>query len=148
MPPYRKRPLAVAAVFCITLIGCTTEATKVERHEDLLAASGFTIKPASTPTRRAMIAKLPAHRFVERTVNGKPVFLYSDPLVCDCLYIGDDKAYSQYQATILQRQMARDERDDQAQLHRESIDDYNAAIKAIQLEDEGWNWGPWGPGWW
>jgi hypothetical protein len=138
----------LSAILCVALAACATTASNVEKREDLLAASGFTIRPADTPKRHALLRKLPAHHFVQRTKNGKAIFLYADPLVCDCLYIGDDKAFSSYQETILQRQMARDERNDQAQLHQESIDDYNADLKVIAADEEGWDWGPWGPGWW
>jgi len=141
--------LVIASVFCLALTGCVTETTKVEKREDLLAASGFTIKPADTPKRQAMLTALPAHHFVQRSKNGKAIFLYADPLVCDCLYIGDDKAYSAYQSIVLEREMARDEGDDQAQLHRETRDDYNASIRASVLENNAnWDWDLWGPGWW
>jgi len=139
---------AAASLLVFALMGCASESSKVAQREDLLAASGFTIKPADNPKRQAMLAKLPAHHFVQRAKNGKAIFLYADPSVCACLYIGDDKAYSRYQETVLQRQMARDEGDDQAQLIRESRSDYNADLKTTEIEDEGWDWGPWGPGWW
>ena len=138
----------LSAIVCLALSACATTSAHVEQREDLLAASGFTIRPANTPRRQALLDRLPAHHFVQRTKNGKAIFLYADPLVCDCLYIGSDKAFGTYQDTILQRQMARDEQADQAQLHRESINDYNEELKVIDTDEEGWDWGAWGPGWW
>jgi len=139
---------ALPALLCIALAACASTADKVEQKEDLLLASGFTIRPATTPQRQAMLHKLPAHHFVQRAKNGKAVFLYADPLVCDCLYIGDDKSFGRYQQTILQRQMASDELGDQGQLREESRNDYSDELKVIETDEAGWDWGTWGPGWW
>ena len=144
-----KKPIAgIAILLSAALAGCMSPSAKVEKKEDLLAASGFTILPADTAKRHALLVKLPPHHFVQRSKNGKAIFLYADPLVCDCLYVGDDKAFGSYQQTILQRQMARDELGDQGQLIEESKNDYSDELKVITTDEEGWDWGPWGPGWW
>jgi len=135
-------------MLCSAIVACANTAANIEKKEDLLAASGFSIQPASTPRRQALLEKLPPHRFVQRTKNGKAIFLYADPLVCDCLYIGNDKALGSYQQTILQRQMARDELGDQGQLREESGIDYGEELKVLTTNEEGWNWDVWGPGWW
>lgn len=137
-----------ATMLTIGLSACASTADTVDKREDLLLASGFTIRPANTPKRKAMMAKLPAHQFIQRTKDGKALFLYADPLVCDCLYIGNDKAFGNYQQTILQRQMARDELGDEGQLREESRNDYADELKAIDTDEQGWAWEPWGTGWW
>lgn len=56
--------------------------------KDQLVAAGFVIKPANTLERQVMLARLPAHKFVIRQ-NGDTIhYVYADPLVCDCLYLG------------------------------------------------------------
>jgi hypothetical protein len=137
----------LCAMLCLALAACANTTTKVEKKEDLLLASGFTIRVADTPKRQALLAKLPAHRFVQRSKDGKALFLYADPLVCDCLYIGDDKAFGKYQETILDRQMARDELGDQGSLREESKSDLNEELRVLGAEEAGWGWEPWALGW-
>jgi hypothetical protein len=134
-------------MLCLALAACVSTTAKVEKKEDLLLASGFTIRLADTPKRQALLAQLPAHRFVQRSKDGKAVFLYADPLVCDCLYVGNDKSFGRYQETILQRQMARDELGDQGSLREESKSDLNDELRVLATDEAGWDWGPWGPGW-
>jgi hypothetical protein len=122
--------LMVMAAAGMLLAGCTTERQIVQNKEDMLAASGFTIRPANTPERQAEMKNLPPHKFVYQERNGKPVYLYADPTVCDCLYIGSEQAYQQYHKLALQKQIA----DEQ--------------LQAAQMSMSNWNWGPWGPGWW
>jgi hypothetical protein len=115
--------LAIAA-----LSACETQQQRVAEREDNLAAAGFVIRLANTPERQAMLARLPAHKFVMRQ-NGDTVhFVYADPLVCGCLYVGTQQAYNQYKANQLQKNLA----DEQA-------------MSAQQYSDAAWNWGSWGP---
>ena len=125
----RLLPLGVMAAGLV-LVGCATEQQIVQGKEDMLAAAGFTLRPAETPERQAELARLPPHRFVYQNRNGKIVYLYSDPTVCHCLYIGSEAAYQQYRRLALQKQIA----DEQ--------------VMAAQMNMDTWNWGPWGPGWW
>jgi len=137
----------LSTVLCLALAACVSTSAKVEKKEDLLLASGFTIRPANTAKRQALLARLPAHHFVQRSKDGKAVFLYADPLVCDCLYIGDDKAFGRYKETILERQMASDELGDQGSLRQESKSDLNDELKVLAADESGWAWEPWDRGW-
>jgi hypothetical protein len=110
------------------LTGCESQQQRVEQREDLLSAAGFIVRPANTPERQAMLHRLPAHKFVRR-VNGDAVhYVYADPLVCGCLYVGTQQAYNQYKANQLQQNLA-----DEQQLTADTYADAN------------WNWGAWGP---
>jgi hypothetical protein len=143
MPVISIRAAVLGFAAVLSLAACASHEEKIQKHEDLLSASGFSIRPADTAERQALIDRLPARRFVERTHDGKPVFLYADNEVCHCLYVGDDKAYSTFQSTITQRQMARDAMGDQAQLRNESIDDYHYDVRLIEDRESAWDWGPW-----
>lgn len=115
----------------LAVAGCATEQQLVQGKEDMLAAAGFNLRPADTPDRQVELNRLPPHRFVYQTRNGKVVCLYADPTVCHCLYIGSEAAYQQYRRLALQKQIAEEQ------------------VMAAQMNmDNGWNWGPWGPGWW
>jgi hypothetical protein len=115
-----------------TLTACQTQQQIVSEHEDNLAAAGFIVRPANTPERQAMLNRLPPHRFVQR-VNGDTVhYIYADPLVCGCLYVGTQQAFAQYKLHQQQQNLA----DEQL-------------MTAQQYSDPAWSWnawGPWGPG--
>ena len=125
----RLRVVALAA--CLAAAGCVSEREAVNNQENLLAAAGFTIKPANTPERVRSLTGLPPETVVRRIEGEKVVYLYADPKVCDCLYIGDQAAYGRYQQMLFQRQLARQQQ-----------------LAAQIYADSAWNWGPWGPGWW
>src|SRR5271163_4714075 len=88
---------ATAAAFLVSiglLSACQTQQQMVAQREDNLAAAGFIIRPANTPERQAMLAKLPANHFVQRVKGDTVHYVYADPLVCGCLYVGSQQAYS------------------------------------------------------
>jgi hypothetical protein len=114
------------------LSACETQQQIVTQHEDNLSAAGFIVRPANTPERQAMLLRLPAHKFVQR-VNGDTVhYVYADPLVCGCLYVGTQQAYNQYKLHQQQQHLA-DEQQMNAQIYADSAWSWGA-------------WGPWGPG--
>lgn len=120
--------LIVALLGAGGLLGCVSTSQMVSQKEDNLLASGFIEKPANTPERQAMINKLPAHTFVKRVHGDTVHYVYADPLVCDCLYVGTQQAYGQYQRYLQQKNLA-DERETTAQMYTNPT----------------WNWGAWGP---
>jgi hypothetical protein len=125
---HARLPLVGVLLLAGALSGCQTEQQRVEQREDLLSAAGFVVKPANTPERKAMLARLPAHKFVMRQ-NGDTIhYVYADPLVCGCLYVGTQQAYNQYKANQLAQQLA-DEQQMSAQMY----------------SDPAWNWNAWGP---
>ena len=119
--------LAVLALTSTLLAACQTEQQAVTEHEDNLAAAGFIVRPANTPQRIAMLKRLPPHRFVRRDHGDTVNYVYADPLVCGCLYVGSQKAYDRYKRDRMQQRMA-----DEQQLAAESYDDAS------------WNWNEWG----
>ncbi len=110
------------------MAGCATQQQIVSQHEDHLSAAGFLVRPANTPARQDMLARLPPHQFVQR-INGDAVhYVYADPLVCGCLYVGSQQAYNLYRQNEQQQHLA-----DEQQLN------------AQMYSDPAWNWGAWGP---
>jgi hypothetical protein len=124
--------VAMRVIFPITLIGatlaltgCATPQQRAEHRENLLAAAGFVQYPADTPQRQESLRTLPRDRVV-RTVHGdRVVYVLADPLVCNCLYIGNQQAWGNFQRERLQLQIANEE----------------------EIAGE-FDMGPWGPGWW
>ena len=129
MPQRHAIPILLASV--LALAACQSPQQQAEGTENLLSAAGFVARPANTPERQAMLRNLPPERVVQRARGDRFVYLFADPLVCNCLYIGDQAAYDRYRSVLVQRQIA------------------NEAMMTAQMnEDASFNWGGWGPGWW
>jgi len=128
------RTAALAAVLTSVglTVGCGLQQHAIVQHEDALAAAGFTVRLANTPARQAMLHRLPPNQFVRRVKGDTIHYVYADPLVCSCLYIGTQQAYDQYRSDRLQQQLVNEQQ-----------------MAAQTYEDATWNWdawGPWGPG--
>jgi hypothetical protein len=119
----------------LALAACATTAQQVSSKEDTLAAAGFTMLPANTSQRMAELHQLPPNKFVPKTTGDTTQYVYADPVVCNCLYIGDQKAYGAYRQDVLAKNIA-DEQQMAAMTYQDSWD------------WGGWDWGPWGRGWW
>ena len=102
-----RTAISIAVVLLAT--ACAGSGTSVGGNEDMLAAAGFVPKRGDSPARIAAIKSLPPHRFVMRTTDGKPKYLYADPTVCGCIYVGDQQAYDQYRQNMAARQTTTDE---------------------------------------
>ena len=108
------------------LAGCVSPQQQAVQKEDLLAAAGFQVRIADTPQRLAAMKRLPPNKFVTRVVNGQPVYLYADPLVCRCVYFGTQRNWAAYRQEVLAQQLA------------------NEAQMTAIMNEEAWDWGPWG----
>ena len=123
--------LSAACLSLPVLLGaCATPQQRVATTEERLSAAGFVSRPADTPQRQAMLQRLPADRFAACHVNGRSVYLYADPLVCGCVYVGSGQAYDTYRQQMVQRHLA-DQQEITAQLYA----------------DPSWGFGGWGGAW-
>jgi hypothetical protein len=109
---------------------CATAPPDFGATEDRLAAAGFIMKPANTPDRQLMLDRLPPHQFLIRPDGNTINYVYSDPLVCDCLYVGTQQAYDTYRASQLAENLASEQQ-----------------LIAVSFADAAWSWGPWGVPW-
>ncbi len=75
-----------------------------------------------------MLNKLPPHHFVQRVHGDDVHYVYADPLVCNCLYVGSQQAYGAFKLHQQQRNIANEQE-----------------LTAAQYSDASWNWGAWGP---
>ena len=85
-------PLIVVAAGCVAIQTAETRST-----EQLLGAAGFRAEAADTPEKLAELQTLPARKVLPQTRDGKTTYLYPDPTVCHCLYVGGETEYHQYQ---------------------------------------------------
>lgn len=122
------RRAGLAAGLASSLAGCATPQQRVEQKEDNLAAAGFLARPANTPERQAMLQRLPANTFFREVKGDEIHYVYADPLVCSCLYVGSQEAYGAYQRHMQEQRLAEEKR-----------------LTAQLYSDPAWNWGAWGP---
>jgi hypothetical protein len=115
----------VAFAMCVVVSACVSPAQQVQSKNDMLAASGFTLVPANTPQRQASLASLPPHKFVRRERDAKVIYIYADPTICGCLYVGSQAAYGRYRENVFQKRLV-DEKQMTAEMNQ-NID-----------------WAPWG----
>jgi hypothetical protein len=120
--------MGIAAIAVFAVVACQSQSALVTQNEDNLAAAGFVVRPANTPERVAMLNRLPPHQFVQRASGDVVHYIYADPLVCGCLYVGTQQAYNQYKLHQQQQHLA----DEQL-------------MTAQSYSDPAWNWGAWGP---
>ena len=114
----------------LALAACQTPQQAVQSKENLRAAAGFTLQPANSPARMAAMKKLPPNKFVRQTSGGTVVYVYADPAGCQCVYFGNQTAWSNYRAAVFAKQLA-DEQQMTAMMNQDAFD-----------------FGPWGPGFW
>jgi hypothetical protein len=95
MAAYRAGLLALLA---FGLFG--TAAVAQEAKDMDLETSGFVMRPALTPQQLERVKSLPPHKFIARTNNGRRYFLYADPDLCKCVFVGDALAMANYQSLV------------------------------------------------
>ncbi|GAN54988.1 hypothetical protein [Tanticharoenia sakaeratensis] len=123
------RQRIAVAMLALALAGCESRQQMVGNTEDHLLAAGFQDEPANTAQRHALLMRLPQHKFLRR-VHGQTVkYVYSDPTVCGCLYVGSEQAFGRYQQYRQQQALADEQQE-----------------TAMDYSDPNWDWGPWGPG--
>jgi hypothetical protein len=126
---WHSRMGVLSALLAVLILGaCESRQQVITQNEDRLAAAGFIVKPANTPERQAMLKKLPPNKFVMRTSGDNVHYVYADPIVCSCLYVGNQDAYNKYKSNELAEHLA-----DEQQLTAETY------------QDAAWDWGAWGP---
>ena len=90
---------------CITLLAaaCANPEAAAPTKDDLLAQAGFVRRDVNTQERLAALKVLPPHQFVMRNSNGSIKYMYADPNVCGCIYVGGQRAYDQYRQMMVSR---------------------------------------------
>jgi hypothetical protein len=76
------------------------DAAAQEARDMHLEDMGFVMRPALTPQQLERLKLLPPDKFVSRSKNGRRYFLYADPTLCKCVFVGDELAMSNYQNLV------------------------------------------------
>ena len=112
---------ALAISLGLALAGCQSTSQAVQQKEDQLSAAGFVPQPANTPQRIAAMKKLPPNKFVQQAQNAQIVYVYADPVVCQCVYFGNQAAYAQFRQMVFAQKLA-DERQMTAMMNQDAFD--------------------------
>ena len=86
---------AALAIFAVSgFLGFAALAQEVTGMK--LEESGFKMKEANTPEKMTRLKLMPARKFIRRTRNGVPYFIYADPDYCKCAYVGTQAAMNAF----------------------------------------------------
>lgn len=135
MKPVRSI-LAILAIGAL-VAACEGRMPKTESKRDMLADSGFKVVSLKTPGQAASFKKLPAHKLVRKTYQGKPVWLYADPTMCGCLYMGTQDNYNAYIKEASKQMIS-------TAMRANFADDPYSPTGMDNAVDNDWDWGEWG----
>lgn len=132
----RLRSIPAAIGLCLAATACSGDGSKaVMNKEDMLVASGFKFVPANTQERQTAFRRLPPHKFVREVKGDKVLYVYADPTICVCIYVGGQRAYGNYRARVFDKQIA----------------DEQVTVANDMYYMNNWDWTPWAvgypPGW-
>src|ERR1044072_94536 len=91
---------------CVAAAACQSPQQKIAGKEDMMTAGGFSVARATAPAGRQSFTQLQAHRFARKIGEGRVFYVYPDPTVCVCLYVGDQNAYAAYRKNMFDKQLA------------------------------------------
>ena len=94
----RKTTLALALAAAVVAFGALAQTLKRDR---LLEQSGFIMRPADTPRKLERMKRLPPLRFIRRTKPGGRYYLFADPKLCVCVFVGDQQAMNNFQSQLV-----------------------------------------------
>ncbi|MFO1419120.1 MAG: hypothetical protein U1E83_10680 [Methylotetracoccus sp.] len=129
---------SVVLLYGLLAFGCSAEQIRRSSPRGMesdLSAVGFKVLIADSAQKQTMLHELPPQTISRVDRPDGTYYLYADPNLCACLYVGRQAEYNAYQKLLVERQMS-----DQALIGNEIAEDQRA----------GWGpsgaWGNWGYG--
>jgi hypothetical protein len=93
-----RRKTALALAMALVTFGAAAQTSKRDR---LLEQSGFFMRPADTPRKVERMKLLPPLRFVARTTPRGRYYLFADPKLCVCVFVGNQQAMDNFQSQLI-----------------------------------------------
>jgi len=105
----RKNKLTLAGFLVLSLaflIGCAgTGKMSPFQIDEMLVRSGFQLRTADTPEKLDFLKSLPKNRFLHKKRNDKELYFYVNDASCQCMYIGNEKAYQHFKQSVKENQL-------------------------------------------
>jgi hypothetical protein len=100
------KKLVLVIVLALGFSGCAAiQANQTRRTEQLLTAAGFQVEPVATAEELAHLRTLKPRKVVQDRSDGQMRYMYADPGVCKCLYVGDEQQFQKYQKLWVQKEI-------------------------------------------
>ena len=88
------KSIVVISALCVAVAACESNS---QLKSDMLSQAGFKPTRPTTPAQLASLRSLPPHKLTKKTTpKGKTMWVYADPTICGCLYIGNQTAHDNY----------------------------------------------------
>ena len=101
------KSVSILLVTGVSLVGCATiENSNATSNEESLAAAGFNVKYADTPSKLAHIKSMQQRTILSHIKNSKVYYAYADAEFCECLYIGSELNFQAYQKLTIEQRTA------------------------------------------
>ncbi|MCJ7499421.1 hypothetical protein MUP29_04130 [bacterium] len=98
-------------ILSLSLLSCTFGPKPAPSNslniEGLLQEAGFVRNPADTPEKMERIRSEVQRKVIPVQEEGQTYYLYADADFCQCLYVGDDSAFSRFEGLINMRKIER-----------------------------------------
>ncbi len=95
----------IGRLVALLLIGffCDPAVSGQEATDMKLEDAGFTVRVADTSAKAARLRAVPARKFIRRVKAGRAYYMYVDPDLCKCAYLGNQDAMNNYRAMVTKR---------------------------------------------
>jgi hypothetical protein len=109
--------------------------TQHQPPNNLFTAAGFVVRHADTPEKMEHLKRFPSDKLVVRMRNGKQYYVYADPTICRCAYVGTAEAYRAFQTGAVASGSSGRSGESIQQEVSEFTDDLSAAPGARSFDD-------------
>jgi len=93
-------------LLALLLFGSLGDPAAAQEGKDMhLEDAGFVMRTADTPEKLASARLLPPRKFVTRMKDGKRYYIYSDPELCKCVFVGNETAMQAFRDMRAKAQM-------------------------------------------
>ncbi len=93
---------AAALALLAGLLAADLLAQTPQQRDRLLEQSGFIMRSADTPQKVARMDRLPPLQFLARNSPHGRYYLFADPKLCVCVFLGTEQALTNYKSQVLQ----------------------------------------------
>lgn len=130
--------LTLSSLAFLALSGCLHPAKPYLDKALELSRAGFVAHPANTTARYSLMNTLPPGMITYRMgPDGKPIFVFADPIACGCVYMGDETAFK----NLRKRNAARTKKHGNAP----GDDDLSTMTAENHRDTTAWDWTIWSP---